>query len=829
MLAAAIVGICGAIASAVICAPPTVTEKKPVESLLPADALIYFGWDGTERHKEAWERTAAYESLEKSGLLPTLSKLILSFVGGETKEDAAAAAAFVGRFARTGISVAVTFPADFDEPRILVVLPDAATLEPILRPTLIKIAGPADAVEVKTVRGRAVSQIQGRSDEKPEFGWWVEGGNLLIGFGGDVVESTIKVAEVKSPSMAASDGWKKLRATSGGFDPVFGGWIDVGGLKRRFAQTVAIDAGEVTVEKLLKSLGLEKMGQIIWRTGLHERELVSEITVEAPAPRTGLLALFDQRPLSLKQLPPLPEKSTGFMLFRLDWSTTYDNLLKTMKDFGVLIDPTAPAFLDTTLAEASKILGFDLKRDLFDALGSVVCVYQDVSALPAPVSLGLAIEVKDAEKVGKSVKALIGTLESQFPDLPAISREKKYGRQTYSIDLGKMAPIQPSLCVDKDWLFFGLTAKAVESCLLRVDGKLPRWKPKADEQKMLGGAPKEFVALSLSDPRPIYGSLVSLAPAWVPFIEQSFQLTGSDGSTGGSAKRTALLLEMPVAETVTRPLFPNISTWTSDAAGFHFRARESVPSLISPATAGCTMALLLPGLGALCEQSRRQQSEGHLTQILSACQNYQQANSSLPQGTHGKKELAPEKRFGWLADLLPHLGQEAMYDQLDFAKSWDDKANQAHVTTPVAVFLNPGVSIEKTGDTVTHYVGLAGLGVEAPTLALPSKKAGCFAYDRVTRISDITDGTSTTAMVSEASKDYGSWAAGGRPTIRALTKKPYFNGPDGIGGPFRGGCHVGFADGSVRFLSTKIDPKVMEALVTIQGGETVTPESLQAK
>ena len=224
-----------------------------------------------------------------------------------------------------------------------------------------------------------------------------------------------------------------------------------------------------------------------------------------------------------------------------------------------------------------------------------------------------------------------------------------------------MAPIQPSLCVDKDWLFFGLTAKAVESCLLRVDGKLPRWKPTADEQKMLGGAPNEFVALSLSDPRPIYGSLVSLAPAWVPFIEQSFQIAGSNGATGGSAKRTALLLEMPTAETVTRPLFPNVSTWTSDAAGFHFRhgsrSRRFFPRRPRDARWLCSCQDSARSARRTADSNRR----GTSHRILSACQNYQQANSSLPQGTHGKKELGTEKRFGWLGDLLaiPRSGGDA--------------------------------------------------------------------------------------------------------------------------------------------------------------------------
>ena len=64
----------------------------------------------------------------------------------------------------------------------------------------------------------------------------------------------------------------------------------------------------------------------------------------------------------------------------------------------------------------------------------------------------------------------------------------------------------------------------------------------------------------------------------------------------------------------------------------------------------------------------------------------------------------------------------------------------------------------------------------------------------------------------------GGW----RPTDNSVAhKKPYVNGPDGIGGPYRGGCFVGFADMSVRFISKQIDPSVMEAMMTICGGEAI--------
>ena len=96
-----------------------------------------------------------------------------------------------------------------------------------------------------------------------------------------------------------------------------------------------------------------------------------------------------------------------------------------------------------------------------------------------------------------------------------------------------------------------------------------------------------------------------------------------------------------------------------------------------------------------------------------------------------------------------------------------------------------------------------------------------FGYNRKTRFADITDGTSNSIMVAESTGNTGPWGQGGASTIRALTQQPYINGPDGIGGPFRGGCHVLMCDGSVRFVSENIDSTVMENLSTIQGGEVV--------
>lgn len=225
---------------------------------------------------------------------------------------------------------------------------------------------------------------------------------------------------------------------------------------------------------------------------------------------------------------------------------------------------------------------------------------------------------------------------------------------------------------------------------------------------------------------------------------------------------------------------------------------------------------------AFIKQTLREESRRKLKQIGLALHNFHQEHNHFPQAALPNAALKPEKRLSWEAALLPFLDQRALYDQLALDKAWDDAANRKAVATPVDGFFSPAVEKRsEAGAALTHYVGLAGLGPDGPTLPVTDPKAGCFAYNRATKIADIKDGTSNTIMVSEAVKDYGPWAAGGRATIRAVTKEPAINGPDGLGGLTDNVCVTLMADGSVLMVSNHIDSKTYKALVTINGREGI--------
>ena len=131
---------------------------------------------------------------------------------------------------------------------------------------------------------------------------------------------------------------------------------------------------------------------------------------------------------------------------------------------------------------------------------------------------------------------------------------------------------------------------------------------------------------------------------------------------------------------------------------------------------------------------------------------------------------------------------------------------------------------------LSHFVGMSGVERRRTEVAakLPRKdpRAGIFGYKEVMRLKDVTDGASNTIAIIGAGELAGPWASGGGATIRGA-RKPHFGGISGFGteGNDTEGAVALRADGSSKFISAEIDPKVFEAMCTAHGKESVDLET----
>jgi prepilin-type processing-associated H-X9-DG protein len=243
------------------------------------------------------------------------------------------------------------------------------------------------------------------------------------------------------------------------------------------------------------------------------------------------------------------------------------------------------------------------------------------------------------------------------------------------------------------------------------------------------------------------------------------------------------------------------------------------------------------------EAAQREKCVNNLKQVGMALSNYQTAFGSFPPATVGDTALPADRRLSWTVTLFPFITQ-GLNVIIDLMKSWDSPTNLRPLfrhssmggppdyTTPAMqcpdFFECPSHHVPPSSSAPASigYVGISGLGTDAVKLPADHPRAGVFGYDRVTKMEDITDGASMTMILAETATASGPWIAGGPATVRSLdpSRQPYIGEARQFGGTHRGGANVLLVDGSVRFISQTIDPKVFEALSTIAGGEELPRE-----
>ena len=811
-------------------------EEISPESLLPENSLLYIGYDGGAEHQQEWQETAAYEALYESGLMDVVTKLIgavTAQTGGEQGIGGQISTA-LQHVMDHGISVAVTAGEGEAGPPVpwgIFVFHDAAMFEEGL--SQLATGAARGEIEFETTERDGRSITHGLVPRSPgvELGWWTEGDHLVVVVGMAAVDSAIAVADGEA-NITDHALWDQYVASDPGFTRTTVGWLDFAGLRERFGEmplptrpSEARPEG-VTINDVLEVTGLDGLNSIVGRSGYKGRALWSEVNIDAPGPRRGLLSLSEQETFTLEDLPPMPEDCKAFAATSYDWAQIYDTLYEVAVGAEQLFAPDETGRVEQTMAMVNEKIGFDLKTGLLEPLGNVHTGYADTAQGILGLGAGLVIAVDDADELRESMDKLLVVLQEEAGTDVDVERVDRDGRELVLVRFAD-SPFSPAYCIGEKWLAFGMVPQTVDAFLLREAGDLPAWQATAEHESALEEVPQEFTAITISDPRDTYEFLLGMAPFAVGGAQMALRQYEVMPLDFEFPISTA---DIPPSELVTRPLFPNVTVAEVSDDGVHYVSRVSLAGGGSMgamdggtavATSAVAVALLLPAVQQAREAARRTASKNNLKQIMLALHNYHDVNLTFPEGTHPNEKLKPEERLSWITKILPFIDEVPLYSEIDFDQGWESKDNSYALEITIAILQNPSHSAEESDYATTHYVGLAGLGEDGPKLPVTSEKAGVFAYNRGTRIRDIRDGTSNTIAISDAT-DPGPWGAGGSATIRPLTEKPYINGPDGIGGPHEGGIQVGMCDGSVRFVSENIDPSVMEALVTINGGEVVS-------
>jgi prepilin-type N-terminal cleavage/methylation domain-containing protein/prepilin-type processing-associated H-X9-DG protein len=186
-----------------------------------------------------------------------------------------------------------------------------------------------------------------------------------------------------------------------------------------------------------------------------------------------------------------------------------------------------------------------------------------------------------------------------------------------------------------------------------------------------------------------------------------------------------------------------------------------VELLVVIAVIGILTALLLPAIQNAREAARRMTCQNNFKQFGIALHRHVEAKKCFPSGAesraYAKVPSTPYTFYRWsaLVRLMPYLEETTAYSALDLTQplfGTDLKvtpANQPGVAQTVPLFLCPSDRQQPvaSGFGPTNYATCTGSGMGGGT---PFKTDGIFYINSETTTSQITDGLSHTAAMSES-------------------------------------------------------------------------------
>jgi prepilin-type N-terminal cleavage/methylation domain-containing protein/prepilin-type processing-associated H-X9-DG protein len=288
--------------------------------------------------------------------------------------------------------------------------------------------------------------------------------------------------------------------------------------------------------------------------------------------------------------------------------------------------------------------------------------------------------------------------------------------------------------------------------------------------------------------------------------------------------------------------------------------------LVVIAIIGILIGLLIPAVQKVREAANRMSCANNLKQLGLGLHNFHDTYAKFPPGQvpGGLPEAGVTQpvNHGWGPFILPFIEQQALANQYHWEVDTSDRLNQPVVTIPLKIFQCLSAEPDRffTKGPSSAYGGKSACGDYAPTWYVDSilvevglipevgNPNGVLQPNYMTRLTEITDGTSQTILLTEDAGRPRLWRVG-RPgpdqTVQGGLWAAFNSGiilqgstADGTMRPgpcainctnerqvysfHPGGANAVFADGSVHFLKAGMFIHILAALVTRAGGEVVS-------
>ena len=620
----------------------------------------------------------------------------------------------------------------------------------------------------------------------PQITWGIVDEKLMVAVGDLAMEGMLARLKTPAPKWLTQTmtRWSiKRRSTIA--------YADLAAIRSRLSVIFAKER----VQEILDQIGVGNLEAYYSVTGFDERLFVSHAAITFDGKLQGVLGLLEAPKLTETDFANFPADTLAALLLQADGKKVFEDVLLLLK---MALEQDYQRF-QQDLAALEKTIGVQLGEDFLAALGKRWQVYTAPDTGGWLTGWLLAVDVTDHVEMSKLQARMMQQIEEKMAsathqNLQGFSRSSFRGQEimTWTSNLTSVSAV-----ITKKQLLVSLYPQAIKAHLRRTAVNAQKMSLSSNsrlQQLFKGQQGPQFVQyVDTGDLlRTVYPMLQVGARQFLVQLQEN----GMDIN----------IVSLPSLDRLLKHVQPSLTSIHRVPDGVEVRSSQTIPSNSLSISAPVAIALLLPAVNAARESARRVAGMNNLKQIGVAMHNFHDSYSGFPAAYSADKNGKP--LLSWRVHILPFIGGQALYRQFKLDEPWDSPHNKKLIARMPAVYQAAG-SRNSPGKTNYQAVRVGQTVMKLPPRAMWGKKVPVG-----TSFREITDGTSNTAMVVETSD------------VKAVTwTKPDDLVPDvkdpakGIRGLRRNGFLLLHADGSVRFLADRVDPRVLKALFTRNGGE----------